>query len=354
MDTMQIREEIISRDYYPPTKLIGFFCNLIVKKSKGKIKRVVLLRFVLALLIFGFLAFGIPLIVGYFANDFFFTSWELILAFCWLFIAAVLIDLFEYAIDDFWDKYKEICKMEEKDFLQFKNEYNKKIFSRKYLILSISLYVIGFIYMPEILHEYSLAILITVDILMIPAAIMWGIIGYLTLYMYSFSFKICEQNIDINPFHPDGFGGLSALGNLPLRTASFVSSASLYIPYGINRMREFGMQTVVGASSILAVSVVSTIILLTFVVPLLPVHKLAKKVKYDLLMTIGNRLRSRLEAFEKCDMCMERDIELLLAYYNYNSIKEMKVWPFNTRTLFEIFCYIILPVLLFLAGIFLH
>lgn len=351
---MQIKSELISKDYYPPTKLIGFFCKLIVKKSKGKIKRVVLLRFILALAIFGFLAFGIPLIVGYFAQDFFFTSWELILAFCWLFIGALLIDLFEYAIDDFWIKYKQICRMEESDFEKFKEEYNSKIFSKKYLVLSGLLYLIGFIYMPDILQEYSLAILITVDILMIPAAIMWGVIGYLSLYMYSFSYKICEQDIDINPFHPDGFGGLSALGNLPLRTASFISSASLYIPYGINRMKKFGIQTIVGASSIIAVSVLSVIILLTFIVPLLPIHKLAKKIKYDLLTVIGNRLRERLEAFEKCDVCMERDIELLLAYYNYNSIREMKVWPFNTRTLFEIFCYVILPILLFLAGIFIH
>ena len=172
--------------------------------------------------------------------------------------------------------------------------------------------------------------------------------------MYSFSYKICEQSIDINPFHPDGFGGLSALGNLPLRTASFIASASLYIPYGINRMREFGIKNIVGASSIIAVSILSIIILLTFIIPLLPVHRLAKKNKYDLLMIIGNKLRNRLESFEKCDMCMERDVELLVDYYNYNSIREMKVWPFNTRTLFEIFCYVILPVLLFFAGIFLH
>ena len=351
---MEIKEEIISKDYYPPTKLIGFFVNLIIKLSKNRIKSLVLLRFFVSLLLFGFLAFGIPLIVGYFFHDFFFTSWELILAFCWLFIAATLIDLFEYAIDDFWEKYRKISKLAENKFVEFKEKYNKKVFSKKYLIFSVILYITGFIYMPQILHEHGIAILVTIDLLMIPAAIMWGIIGYLSLYMYPFSYRICEQDIEINPFHPDGFGGLSALGNLPLRTASFISSASLYIPYGINRAREFGLQTIVGASSMLAVSVLSVLILLTFVVPLLPIHQLAKKSKYNLLEKIGSKLKSKLDAFEREDIDIEKDIELLIAYYNYNSIKEMKVWPFNTHTLFEIFSYVVLPLILFAAGIFLH
>ena len=348
---MPFDEEIISRDYYPPTKLIGFLSDFIVKASNGRVKNIILLRFISALCIFGFLAFGVPLIVGYITNDFFFTSWELVLAFFWLFIAALLLDLFEYAIDDFWIKFKKIVKMPEEDFKNFKEEYNKKIFSKNYLIFSVIMYVVAFIYMPDILKEYGLAILITVDLLMIPAAIMWGAFIYLTFYMHFFSYEICKKDIDINPFHPDGFGGLGGLGKLPLKTASFASSASLYIPYAINRSRAFGAETVVGATMILFVLVVSFVILLTFLIPLFPVHRLAREAKYDLLLKVGNRLRARLDAFEKADLRMEKDMELMVASYNYTAIKDMKVWPFNTRTLFEITSYIILPVALFLAGI---
>jgi len=131
-----------------------------------------------------------PTIVGLITGDFLLDSLEIILAFLWLAIAGVLIDFFEYAVDDFWIGYKKLGKLKAKEFEKIKNHYNEKIFSKKYVFFSILVYFLMFPVLFFALKGHSLIVIIMVDLLMIIAAIMWGIVFYLTFYMYYFIKKI--------------------------------------------------------------------------------------------------------------------------------------------------------------------
>ena len=342
-----MRVELVERDYYLPTKLVGFISRRIKTETP---QEKMYIRTIIALLLFSSLAF-IPLtIIGVITGDYLLSSWQMILAFSWFAIAPVIIDLFEYAVDDFWMKFKKIAVLEDDEFQNLKIRMNKKIFSEKYLYLSIFFYAGMFAIMPFVLRDYNIFVLICVDILMIIAAIMWGIVGYLSLYINSFVREVIKIKIKINPFDPDGFGGLSAIGTLTLRVATLLSLASLYIPSGFQ---------IASNSNILyleylmfaAITGLITVVITTFVTPLMPVSKLAKDIKSDLLRTVGDRLKGRLDNFEKGGTKVDEDIRTLVAFENYREIRDMKVWPLKTSTIFNIVCMIILPIILFILGV---
>ena len=43
-------------------------------------------------------------------------------------------------------------------------------------------------------------------------------------------------------------------------------------------------------------------------------------------------------------------LKTLVAFEHYKEIKQMKVWPFSPKMLFELFAYILLPTVLALTG----
>ena len=343
-------EKLIGKDYYPPTKIVGFLTNKTVNFFNIKNSKTIFnIRILINLLFFGFLAFGVLTISGFILNDFLFDSIEIVLAFLWLAIAGLLVDLFEYAVDDFWISYKKISALNEKEFKQIMNDYNNKIFSKKYLIVSVIVYIIMLFVLFEALHDHSLAVIVIVDLLMIPAAIIWGIGIYGTFYMFYFIKKICCLSIDLKPFDPDGFGGLSSIGKLPLRVAALLSSGSLYIPYGINRVFSLSLETSVGFIILILVFVASMIIALTFFIPLLPINRIARNRKNQMLELFGKKLQDRIETKSK-KSDSKAYLETLVTFEHYKEIKKMKVWPFSFHMIFEVIGYIFLPTILTLVG----
>jgi len=343
-------DKLIERDYYPPTKAIGYISRKFrVVLGITSPKATFLLRICISFFIFGFLAFGIPTIVGLFTGDFLLDSIEIVLAFLWLAIAGVLIDFFEYAVDDFWIAYKKLVKLGAKEFENIKKEYHDKIFSKKYILFSILVYLVIFPLLFDALREHSLIVIIMVDLLMIIAAIMWGIVFYLTFYMYYFIKKISSYPLAVNPFDPDGFGGLSIIGKLPLRIAALISSGSLYIPYGMNRVFYMGMETPVGLFILFGVIVVSFVIAITYFVPLFPINRIAKNMKNNMLDTFSSQLKIMIGEPDK-KTCEKNYLKTLVAFEHYREIKQMKVWPFSPKMLFELFAYILLPAFLTFIG----
>lgn len=337
-------ERLFERDYYPPTKLIGAVARRLSAESLRS-------RVVIAISIFGFTAFGIPTIVGLAVNDFLFDGWEILIAFVWLAVAPILIDAFEFTVDKFWMEYEKRVEMEREEFEDFKRKMNHRIFSKKYLLFSGAFYVFFFLLMGDVLAGHSLIIVAVVDVLMVPAALMWGIIAHTVVSIYPFMKEVCSMRIRLDIFDPDGFGGLGVIGNVALRVTAFVSSASLYIPFGFIRASTESL--VVASAAVLGLVVLMCGIALTFLLTVLPVNRLAKERRAKLLGFLGKELSHRLEKFGREDTGMEKDIELLLALESYREVKAMRVWPFNPINVVNIFGLLLLPVILFLAGIYL-
>jgi len=343
-------EKLIEKDYYLPTKIIGFLSRKtrkilgITDSSYG-----LAIRFSTSFLFFGFLAYGIPILVGIITGDYLFDSIEIILAFLWFSVAGLLIDCFEYAVDDFWIEYKKISKLKDKEFKNLKEFYNKKIFSKKYLIFSVVIYLVMIPVVFESLQGHSLTLIIIVHLQMVMAAILWGIVIYLTFYMYYLIKKLSNFPININPLNHDGFGGLNILAKLPLRVASLISTGSLYLPYAINRLYTISTETPTKSVILLGVLLVPGVIILTFFIPLIPVNKIAKKTKHEMLDKLGLQINGDIETYcKKIDV--NYCIDNLLKIQQYKQIKEMKTMPISPHVFFELIAFILLPTFLFFIG----
>ncbi len=307
-------------------------------------------RILLSLAFFGFLSLAVPFLVGLATGDILFNGWEITLAFVWLAIGGLLIEAFEFSIDAFSRDFQGKL-LDEPDRESFRQLMKTLLGSRKNFVYSVISYIVFFALMRNILAEHRLVTVIMVDLLLIPASLMWGIFANLALNMYHFVEEVCRLKVKVNVFDPDGFGGFGTIGELSIRVTALVSSGSLYIPFAFNRLRTVE-SPLVDLFSLLAIGGMTSVILVTFLVTVLPVHRLAQRKKIDLLDKLGKELAERLEGFRKDSTTeMKTDLEFLLKLENYRELKLMRVWPFDSGTLLNLAGLIFIPFGLFVLGL---
>ncbi len=333
-------------DYYFFTKIVTRLCKILGTTSLRS-------RITLSLATFGSIAFGIPIIFGLATGDMLFDSWEIVLGSLALALSALLIDAFEFAIDSFSDRFRDkLSSDHERD--AFDEMKLRLLKSKNYLVYALVFYLALLALIGGMLAEHTLLTIIMVAVLAIPMVLAWGIGIHVTVSMYGFMRRICIMDVSVDVFDPDGFGGFGTIGKLSIRVSLFISSGSLYIPFFFDRLRTFQLPYI-ALTSALAIGAIMMVILLTFLTTVLPVHRLARDARERLLGSLGSRLRQRLGGFESGTTSeLERDLEVLLALESYREVKELRVWPFNPETVIAVMGMVMLPVALFLLGIFLR
>lgn len=348
----------IKKDYFIPTQIIGGISKRLVKGDGGL---EIASRLLVALLVFGFIAYGIPLLVGFHVGEYLFDSWQAWLMLSWLVIAPIIIDFFEYSYDDFWRRYRELKRYEEKDkngkdeFEKFKEDARKGVFKTpwRWAIPAAIFYVVGFYSAPIILQgSYTSPVILVLDIQMFFGAIMWGILAHLVICSVWLIWRVSrDEDIMVDPFNPDGLGGLASLGDMSIKVTFFLSSLSLYIPYAFYIIGKGGYDK--GLNNLVLVGVISLIvaILATFLVPMMMIHGLAKKAKNNVVRRIGENLYGELTTKDDTGdseiKTLTNNIRIFLTLEGYREAKKMAVWPFDTKVIFELIASIILPIATF-------
>jgi len=180
----------------------------------------------------------------------------------------------------------------------------------------------------------------------IPGIIMLTIVLYL-IYQIIFQFSdLCvPENVKpLDPFHEDGFGGLSVMGNFSISVTVLLSSFGLFIPYIF-----FRVQADPGWLQYLplcALAFIVMLILITFSIPIIYINKLATAKKREIIEPLRERLKPiRKEMEKETNLSPEFINEARIRLQYYEKVSAMKVWPFDKHTLIALIGSIILPII---------
>ncbi len=281
-----------------------------------------------------------------------YDGWEIVLAAVPPALSALVIDGFEFAMDSFSGGLRDKLSTD-RERNAFDKMKQKFLTSKNYLLYAAICYLALLALIGGLLAEHTLTTVIVVAVVSIPMVLAWGVGIHVTISMFGFMRGICDMDVRVDVYDPDGFGGFGTIGKLSIRVSLFISSGSLYIPFFFDRLRTI-QSPFIALTSALAIGAITMAILLTFLTTVLPVHLLARDTKERLLGSLGSKLRQRLDGFENGTTSeLGTDLEVLLALENYREVKAMRVWPFNPETVLAVTGMIMLPLVLYLLGIFL-
>lgn len=379
----------LSQDHFIPTKFIGGilrrYANWRYNEDKDKAKEVagsLWRRLLLSIAIFG----AVGSLVFLLPNG---AQWQVVLLFLWFSTSPILIDLFEFSMDDFWERYPEIWHPGDRKqhFEKYKNEREGSIYPfetkkqegargwNKFawamvlvslLFVSIALLVGIFIdffsdpnaarpsifaWLMNVTDSSKIALTpiqtfpmhaIYVALVMALGAIILSVLSHLFITILWIVRDVChpvlrntesEQEgkkirLVFNPYHVDGFGGLSPIGTLTVRVTSFYASSSLWLPFLLSRLSGASDPILLGMTGA-ALALWFLGLVLTFAVPLFHVHNFMRREKKKELEKIAKEIRR--ESGRHGD-----PTRALLALERFRIVKEVRVWPFSPKVLFEL------------------
>lgn len=182
----------------------------------------------------------------------------------------------------------------------------------------------------------------------------WWLLGFLYVVIYSLltgtGFLLVVQTIrmirvldrlrvTVDPYHPDGRGGLGFVGKLATQTVLMFASGALYLPILLRIHTSISPRS----SDFVPVLVFSyaAAISLSFATPVFLVHRKLEKVKERMLSEVALRLGTT-----NTNPDVRTFIQDLWLRANYTDIKSMNTWPFNAENALAVISSIILPILL--------
>lgn len=149
-----------------------------------------------------------------------------------------------------------------------------------------------------------------------------------------------SQGIRLDPYHPDGLGGLSSFGRLAIYTTSMFSSGSLFIPILVlvSTYSSLSLVTVYVLIGLFSIAIAAA-----FIIPTVLVSSKAALVKQAMFRSVA----SQVAAAAKKD-CSARDtaecLNLLCGQGLLADIRRMRVYPFDPWIMSQLFASVLLPV----------
>jgi len=150
------------------------------------------------------------------------------------------------------------------------------------------------------------------------------------------------------PFHPDLFMGLKPLGSLSVTAALLISSASLLFP--------LIFETVSGEAGLdflgyLIFVVILTSILAIFFLPLFTIKNKIELEKFRILLEFEREYQCRLGRYKEAPTLKERYV-LQMLQLEKEKLREIRLFPFETRMLFQVVVSILLPIVMLVLQIY--
>jgi len=298
-------------------------------------------RIILSIMLFGAPTYVIAGIVFWLTGISELLSYGFLLAFFWLAIAPYAIWKGMRAAKLFFERLGTVVK-DKKNFIFFVREYEHVVFSVRAYLCGIP-FILGadylvFILFPNTPLLIQLIMSIILTVLFFVAGIgFWGVITLIRLTQ-----RLKQLDVDINPFHPDKFGGLGFVGSLAIKITLCFSTGSLVIPLGLEATMNLPSYTSASIALVLTITYVFMIIV-SFAVPTFAIHSWLLQVQYKYLIPISGKMKRILNEYllsEKPD----KKKELLDVIPVYGIADRMKEWPYDFQVIAELIGSILLPI----------
>lgn len=176
----------------------------------------------------------------------------------------------------------------------------------------------------------------------------WAIVGLLRMGVW-----LREIDLRLQPYHPDGFGGLRGFGQLAIQGASYFFTGALVVPAGIDLAQRFGSNgSNLEVATYWLLGCYSVFGVLGFLVPQLQLREKSRAEKAQLLSIAAGPL-------EQGFWALSRDIEHTSADWTngylsslkmyrevyYDHVERIREWPYDYKVILQILGSLLIPVL---------
>ena len=300
-------------------------------------------------LILGIIPFSILFILFY-DELYLLKNVSLYLVFTWFIFARYLAYLGFKTSQESFDNFKELFQSQ-KIFEDKNNRLCKDFYSNKSVFMSLPFMICGIYVINNYFYQASLGLHIWLTLFVVVLLLFAGLGLWNAFNSLRYITDILKDGLNINPLHPDGFGGLEPIGDFIIKITLIISSGSLILPFSIMAVsngiigEEFRFITFILAGSYIF------LVLFSFIIPLLKLSKIAKKEKYNIVKKSIRKYDEMLkELLDHPSTENQVKVETYHATY-LSEIKQMKIWPFTGLTLIQVSGAIALPATTLLLQI---
>ena len=276
-----------------------------------------------------------------------------VMAWLWLSVSPVLIAYGADVIERYLGRMSVLLPREESE--AYTGWVWSRVYSQQHLLLS-GLLAAGFgaaaLY-DALARGYPLKTRIYVSVLCTLAGFMAGIGFWAISRVPEILRRLGTLNVKIDPFHPDGFGGLRHVGTFSAELVVVFFSGSLFMPYGFDIVSTTSGGSIATLTEVIVGSFV-LIGLISFMQAVVIVHDIVFAAKVEADRISGDTLQRLLERDVLADGGAN-DIGQVLKPWVYfktyhSQIGSMKEYPFEGRTIVELLGSVLIPVVVFLLD----
>lgn len=235
-----------------------------------------------------------------------------------------------------------------------KNELCRKIYARfndqRYYVVSlfVALIVMPILYITFISNYSSWLVQAWCWIFFMYIAFVGGYGMVCGIAFNSIVREIVEKApFELNPNHPDQFMGLRPLGSLSVANAITASSSALLFPLIFETIHEANSAPFL---SYLIFSIIMFGILAAFAGPLYSVKNKIEKEKFSALISHEAEYQHRMEKFKEFPGEYDKAI-LKMMLRQKNELKTIRLFPFESRMIFQVVVSILLPIVMLVIEI---
>jgi hypothetical protein len=196
-------------------------------------------------------------------------------------------------------------------------------------------------------ESYADPIFIPYLLLVVIGGIVTGIGLHMALTTVLCIREVGNLNFTIDPLHPDGLGGLSAVGYFAISSTTLFSIGSLGLPFAFDIASSSGLTLIV---YFLVIVYIGTVVF-SFVYPTLYINRRAKKIRREMLKDKRKQIRlfheKIMNAKEETDVGL-LETKLATLRNEYDEYENVNLYPMSPSILSKLISSIMLPLLFLL------
>ncbi len=278
----------------------------------------------------------------------------------WLSIAPWLLTAAHKTVANFFDENRDKFLTQDEDFKTLKYSMLKDLGSPSYLFIAIPLVSVaiwGLLNTVYLSSPYLTRLWAGVTFGLI---FYFGSMGFWGISRFNFIFdEICRQKLLFDPYHADGFGGLSFLGQFNIKGPQFFFTGSLLFPMAFETLKYLPNNDIISLAYWSVVLLYLALGIAGFLVPQLKIKDLIAKLKDKSLSQSEEKLQvlfKKLYADENNSKDAAEVVKLKVdLYYQYfhQRILAVKEWPFDWKIIVQILSSFVIPIVVWLLETFL-
>lgn len=301
----------------------------------------------ISIILFGVIPFIFLLFLSYY-TDYYSIIFNVgvLFSLIWLSLSTYLIRYGYLTLQDFFERNSDLVE-DTKHLEDLKREIFGKNSDYTFSIFSIPLIIIADIVLLKVFQSAPLVmklwVLIVFSLLFLFAGIgFWGV-----LVMVQTVREFVSLKLKVNPFHPDGFGGMKNIGNFSVTISILFSTGSLVFPLVFHIVRNLAVDylcsIVIGVVSLFVFFVI-----ISFLIPIYYLSTTAAEYKRKWLSEAESTLKRMFDQYIFSTENQDINLEKLSLYYeiHYKRIKEMRDNPFSLPIIFEFIGSVTLPIII--------